>query len=90
MGNPFVNDTAKWNSELDNGMELDQIAYFSIDGKVKKINYNIRYAKELLRKKDGYIFFEFGKEFNKRSYLSIFLTNNNENYTGGLSYNIKY
>ena len=90
LGNPFVNDTAKWNAELDNGMELDQIAYFGIDGKVKKINYNIRYAKELLRRKDEYVFFEVGKEFNERNYLSIFLTNNNKNYTGGLNYNIKF
>ena len=70
--------------------ELDQIAYFGIDGKVKKINYNIRYAKELLRRKDEYVFFEVGKEFNERNYLSIFLTNNNKNYTGGLNYNIKF
>ena len=90
LGNPFVNDTAKWNAELDNGMELDQIAYFGIDGKAKKINYNIRYAKELLRRKDEYVFFEVGKEFNERNYLSIFLTNNNKNYTGGLNYNIKF
>lgn len=90
LGNPFVNDTAVWNEETDDGMELDKILYLGLERSMTKIYYKIILAKELKREKNEYLKIELGRGINDRNNINIFLVNAGKYLGTGVNYTLSF